>query len=340
MEHGGALRGAVGRRCHPLRVPTPTDAELEARLARPPAVPIDPDRFTSNALLDRPGIYPDGAPMVPAPGPPMDDAAVVHELARLRPQAVAVFSAAPLVARAPEPGVRAALALLDGTAGAVALDAFTRGAGPVESLRFGKTAAPGRIVGPPHQPQAAGERCVSTRYRAEHFALVTPSLVHDLLWSGPGAGHAEETTLHALVALTHVQLLARHPELGDLRTELARRQHSLAITFLNSRHPGEARISVVAPDGPGTIPGGAPALQTPDFWSVPFGPTAEDGAPVPRTVLATLVALGDPAAPPPPGRYTDALGAWLAEHLDRRALSLHDQHAAAVAIGLIAPTGA
>jgi len=313
------------------------DPELEIVLARPPRPPLDPGRFTSNQLAGQPGIYPQGPPMEPAPGPPPDDDAVERELARLAPHASDLLADRSLCERVPDVAIRAALAVLHGTAGEVAVDAFRRGRLPVESLRYGRTTVAGRVVGIPYQAITAGERCVSTRYRSEHFALVAPSLVHDLLWSGPGAGHAEETTLHALLALVHVQLLARHPELGEQRTELARRQHSLALTFLNSRHPGDARVSLVAPDGPGTVPGGAPALQSPDFWSVPFGPRAEDGAPVPAPVVRTLVALADPAAPTPPDRYTDALGDWLSEHLGRHALPLRDQARAAVALGLLDP---
>jgi hypothetical protein len=312
-----------------------TDAQVDELLALPPRPPADPGRFTSNELLGRPGIYPEGPPMVPAPGPPPTGGEIAAALTRIAPAAVARFESAALAQRAPEPGVRAGLALLAVTIGRVALDAFERGVGPVESIRYGKTAAPGRIVGPPHRPVAAGERCVSTRYRAEHFALLAPSLVHDLLWSGPGAGHAEETALHALGALTHVQLLARHAALGEERSELARRQHSLALTFLNSRHPGDARISVVAPDGPGTIPGGAPGLQTPDFWSVPFGPVTEDGAAIPATAAATLAALADPPGARPPERYTDGVGTWMSEHLGRAELPARDQLAAAAALGLV-----
>jgi hypothetical protein len=134
--------------------------------------------------------------------------------------------------------------------------------------------------------------------------------VHDLLWSGPGAGHAEETVLHALGAYVHTQLLARAPALATARTELARRQNSVTITLLNSREAGVSTITLVAPRGPGTVPGGAPAMQTPDFWSVPFGPTVADGAAVDATALAVLDALARPGTPPVPPTWTDATGAW------------------------------
>ncbi len=148
---------------------------------------------------------------------------------------------------------------------------------------------------------------MNERYRAEVPTLLAGSLAHDLLWSGPGAGQYEEVVLHALVALVHLQLLARTPALAHTGTELARRQNSLAITLVNSRHPGSADIAVRAPDGPGTIPGGAPAMQTPDFWSIPFvsGTPVAAGAPA---LLGEVLARATGATPPSPLRYDDAPG--------------------------------
>ena len=162
---------------------------------------------------------------------------------------------------------------LVGTAGEPVFEAWCAGRTTVHRLAYGTPTAPGRVVG----PDAAGARVVNERYRAEDPRLLLPSIVHDLLWSGPGAGHAEETLLHALGAYVHAQLLARDPALADLGTELARRQNSLTITLLNSRVPGSATITLVAPDGPGTIPGGAPQMQTPTSGacrSRPSPPTA------------------------------------------------------------------
>jgi hypothetical protein len=184
-----------------------------------------------------------------------------------------------------------------------------------------------------------GDRVVNERYRAEHPALLAGSLAHDLLWSGPGAGQYEEVTLHALCALVHAQLLARAPFLARTGTELARRQNSLVITLLNSRHPGSSAVSVVAPDGPGTIPGGAPGMQTPDFWSIPFvsGPARDGAAPaLLGTVLERVV--GAPAPMPAPLRYDDDLGAWLSEHGLAGALPRAAQLRVAVALGLVDPS--
>jgi len=307
-----------------------------ARLARPPAPPLEPARFSSNTLFGEPGIYPDGPHMIPAFGDTPDDAAARALVAQLGDDAVARYDDATLRDRVPAPLPRAGLAAMVGTVGEPLLDAFLDWSTGVTALRVGAPASPGRIVGPAAQGDGS-VRLVNARYRAEHPVLLAPSLTHDLLWSGPGAGQYEEVVLHALCALVHVQLVARHPFVADLGTELARRQHSLAITLLNSRHPDSPDVSLVAPDGPGTIPGGAESMQTPDFWSIPFvsGEPAPSAAPaLLGDVLVRVAAPGVPA-PPTPLRYDEALGAWLSASALRGALSPRDQYVAAVALGLL-----
>jgi hypothetical protein len=129
----------------------------------------------------------------------------------------------------------------------------------------------------------------------------------------------------------HIQLIARDPKLADLGSELTRRQNSLAITLLNSRHPDDHRISLVAPDGPGTIPGGAPDLQSPDFWSIPFAPPGDADAPAPLVDVLGAIAPGVPT--PDPLRFTSALAAWVDEHAAW--LTPDEQLRAARALGLL-----
>jgi hypothetical protein len=312
----------------------PTDDHLTALLAAPPRAPADPNLFSSNTLFGEPGIYPQGTPMAPASGTPITlDGAVAALDALGIDDAAARLADHALVACAPDPGPRAGLVALSVTIAAPVLDAFVAGATPVERVLLGATASPGRIVGPAADA-TVGERVVNDRYRAEVPTLLAGSLAHDLLWSGPGAGQYEEVVLHALVALVHLQLLARHPALARTGTELARRQNSLAITLLNSRHPGEADIAVRAPDGPGTIPGGAPGMQTPDFWSIPFvsGPPQAADAPA---LLGDVLQRVTAATPPSALRYDDALGQWWSDHGTRGALDRAAQWRAAVALGLL-----
>ncbi len=274
--------------------------DTTALLAGPPRIPVDVARFSSNTLFGQPGIYPDGPPMVPATGHRHSDASI--ELA------------------IPE---------LAGTVAEPVLDAWNAGRLAVARLTYGAPESPGRIVGP---AAGGGAPVVNDRYACEDARLLLPSIVHALCWSGPGAGHAEETLLHTLGAYVHAQLLAREPALAAT-TELARRQSSITITLLNSRRPGTAPITLVAPDGPGTIPGGAPAMQTPDFWSVPFGPRASDGGVVPGVVRAVLRGVaGDGAGEP--DRYDDTLGVWCSEHLGG-VLRPEEQLAANRALGLL-----
>jgi hypothetical protein len=275
--------------------------------------------------------------MVPAAGPatPPDDALAALTAIGVDDAAARLADDA-LVARVPEPGPRAGLLALSVTAAAPVLDAFLAGSTAVTTIGVGATASPGRVVGPPAAPPYAppSTRVVNERYRAEVPTLLAGSLAHDLLWSGPGAGQYEEVVLHALVALVHLQLLARSPELARTGTELARRQNSLAITLLNSRHPGSADIAVVAPDGPGTIPGGAPSMQTPDFWSIPFvgGPPVAADAPA---LFARVLARVTGAPAPSPLRYDEALGEWWSAQGTRGALDRAAQWRAAVALGLL-----
>ncbi|MEP6623921.1 MAG: hypothetical protein ABJC79_05735 [Acidimicrobiia bacterium] len=281
------------------------DPDRPSGLCDPPRIPADIDRFSANVLFGQPGLYPEGSSMEPAEGHRHSDASI--ELAMVE---------------------------LAGTAGEAVLDAWVDGATAVDRIVYGEPASPGRIVGP-----SAGEpvttRVVNRRYQAEDARLLLPSIVHDLLWSGPAAGHAEETVLHALGAYVHTQLLARAPELASTGTELARRQNSITITLLNSRRPGSATVTLVASDGPGTIPGGDPKMQSSDFWSVPFGARIGDGVPIPALARRVFGVLAGVMAEEVPAVYGDPLGDWCSQHWTSL-LASADQLAANRALGLLA----
>lgn len=331
--------------------PIPLDPRLEAAaievLAAPPRPPRDQALFTSNALFGEPGIYPDGPAMEPAPGAPVDEHLARAAIATLLPdhlgepgavaEALGLFDGPTLHRLAPDPLPRAALVLLCGTVATPALAAVTTGrAGvPFTSITVAAMPRSGRVVGPdPDGPD--GARAVNDRYAAEHPAVLAPSLAHDLLWSGDGHDQYEEATLHAVLAMVHLQVIAASPWIAHLGTELTRRQNSLALTLANSRHPGSAGLAVHSDDGPGTIPGGDPGMQTPDFWSIPFAGGAVTERPAPPALAEVLAGVAaDPAAVPTPLRYDAAIDRFLANDLGRSWLDVAEQLRAAVALGLL-----
>lgn len=298
------------------------ERQVDELLCAPPVVPADISAFSSNTLFGQPGIYPDGPEMVPASGAPLDESAALEVIDRcLDPDhaeaARTAFGNGDTARRVPEPALRAALVLLTGGPAAPVLDAFVAGATPVQQLDIGPTEGRGRVVGQERDDPDPARRVLDERYRAEHPAVVAPSLAHALCHHGPLAGNAEEATLHGLLAAVHTWLLATTPTLGALRSELARRQASLTITLLNARAPGSPRASIRCPEGPGAIPGGNPALQGPDLWSIPFTdrPLEQCDLHVPEPVRRSIARLAASSAPPVPSTYDDGLGTWLTEHM-------------------------
>lgn len=301
----------------------PSDASEAALLLRtPPVRPADTAAFSAGRLFGQPGIYPDGPPMSPAPGPPLDDDAAHRLLDQLLGDELAATAHHRMVdpdlrARVPDLQVRTALLSLTGSPAEPELDAFLEGSTAVQRLGIGPTDGEGRVIGAELGDADPTRRVLNERYRAEHPAVIAPSLAHALCHHGERASNAEEATLHGLLAAVHAWLLSGTPALGLLRTELARRQASLTVTLLNARAPGDAAASICCPDGPGTIPGGDPSLQCPDLWSIPFTSRRPDDADldVPAPVGASLARLAAGTAPEVPDRYDDALGGWLRAQL-------------------------
>jgi hypothetical protein len=308
-------------------------------LAGAPRPPRRISLFSSNTLFGEPGIYPDGPPMEPASGDAWTDSRARSALVDIIGEARAGrFEHPVLSAMCPAPGPRAALVLLSVTIAAPLLDAFIARATPVSTLGLGATTSPGRVVGPVDgSPDRV--RMVNDRYRAEHPALMASSIAHDLLWNPSGAGQFEEATLHMICALVHLQLVARWPALAHRGTELARRQNSLAISLVNSRQPADPVIRVIAPDGPGTIPGGSPDMQTCDFWSIPFVGGSPVSSPAP-SLLATVLqrAVGSADALDRVERYDQGLGEALSRTGLGGALDRAAQLRAVVALGLVDET--
>lgn len=312
---------------------------IQKVLSLPPQVPREVSLFSSNTLFGEPGIYPEGSVMVPAVGEPWTESRCRDMLVELvGPTRSSRFEHPVLSAQCPEAAPRAAVVLLSSTCAAPLVEAFLARQTPVATLGIGTTRSPGRVVGPVENGTDE-HRVVNDRYQAEHPALMASSIAHDLLWKSDGAGQYEEATLHMLVALVHLQLIALSPAIAHSGTELARRQNSLAISLLNSRELGESRVRVIAPNGPGTIPGGAPTMQSSDFWSIPFVGGEPMTSPAPKLFSSVLqhVVGGDHEALEI-SDYDQSLGVFLSERGVSGALRPDSQLRAMIALGLLDET--
>jgi hypothetical protein len=61
---------------------------------------------------------------------------------------------------------------------------------------------------------------------------------HELQHGFQAGNNADEAITNYELAIECTELLAKHPQLAYLNTELARRLNGFVQLFLNSRHPG------------------------------------------------------------------------------------------------------
>jgi hypothetical protein len=242
-------------------------------------------------------------PAAPSERPAQELQGLLSEHSLEPDSSLAWFSDARLAAIAPEAAVRATLALLAGTIADGVLSALVEGE-TISLVGVGTPVGSGRIVG---HGQDLAARFVSSRYQFEHPALLVGPLAHELLCSPTPRCDAEEKLTHGILAMIHMQLIARNPQLARMGTELSRRVNSIALSLYNSRSPGDPTFRFIAPNGPGTIPGGKASMQSPDFWSIPFLSGYPDAAAMPDEVVSILARLeGDVAAADSTSRYDEA----------------------------------
>jgi hypothetical protein len=252
-----------------------------------PCSPTDRDRLATF-------VYPDAAPMTLAPDPGIApdqlEERVRAELLRLlqdrlpadAARSVAVFDDSVAVAKLSDPRLRAALALLVGTKAEPAVETilgddvlfvafddlplvpFLPGFDPVPVFALTGSVAGKYVI------------LVNRRYEDDHFALLSPFLVHEALHVGDPADGRPEEVVNALLGNTFVtaELLADHPEIVAGDTELSRWLLTFVSGLLfNSKTPLEARgAEGMAPGSPLPLPGLYPVWYPPDEGSTPGNP--------------------------------------------------------------------
>jgi hypothetical protein len=262
-----AARGAFLDQC-PCR---PTDLGLLATFVYPgaPAMTLAPDPGVAAGELEE-HIQAELAELLEARSP--SDAA----------RGLAVFADPLAVAKVPDPRLRAALALLVGTKAEAAVDAilddsmlgvmfydlplvpFLPGHDPVPVFAQTESLASKYVI------------LLNRRYQNDHFALLSPFLVHEALHVGDPADGRPEEVVNALLGNTFVtaELLADHPEIVAGRTELSRWLLTFVTGLLfNSETPLEARGEEgLAPGSPLTLPGLYPVWYPPNEDTTPGNP--------------------------------------------------------------------
>jgi hypothetical protein len=218
-------------------------AVLEAR-------PLTP----TNVNVFSPGAYPAATPMVPAAGPPPTEAQVAALLqAYLEaqfpndPQAIArgqaLFADPGLIAKVPNPSLRAGLIGLMGTVGEPAID-FVRseqtpaGLSKVNLVDFDSlpwdpsdTGTARSIVNPDSLQMSV---IFNPKYQSENPFLFTSIHAHEALHSDTHVAGTEEAINLAIQTYVYLEQLVHHPDLASIDTELTRRSNTNALARLNS----------------------------------------------------------------------------------------------------------
>jgi hypothetical protein len=257
----------------------PTLDELaESVLGLVPVKPANIDLFTSDYLPQPvyPEAYPDGAPMQPAPPFERTDAGVRAELETFLATAfgpdaaepaatLALFDDPEVIERVPDSSLRAAFVLINVTVAAPLIEAFLHSAVYAGQLNWAETGyafTETAVTGPD------GRRYVSMseRYRYEHFAAVTPNIIHAMLHHDDSFSYSEDAIIIAIATVSYLQLAALHPELAYQSTELARLNNTFALALLNSHPAGSPEIQLIVERGAGVLPGSPE--DAPDFWTL------------------------------------------------------------------------
>ena len=268
--------------------------------------------------------------MAPATGPTLTSAQIRTQLQQFLAeqlganhtninQGLALFDSTSVQKLVPDPKLRAAIAALTGTSLEPAISYFEH-----NTVYFNGT--PPIAFGSPDTLTAASETrrggfpvvvqiLIDSRYETEPWQLFIALIGHELQHTQSTALNVDEVITNFELAIEYAELLAKHPQLAYLNTELARRLNGLAELLLNSRHPDSAQPVIIASDGLGLAPGSTNSFN--DWWSdygqLSGGVGGSTSAP-PGEAQAVLGSLLPGVTLPNPLNY-DQTTAGLFEHM-------------------------
>lgn len=248
---------------------TPAQATLGLR----PFAPTNINLFT-------PGVYTEANAMVPASGDTLTETAARTALETFLAkritntdtlqQTLSKFDAPNLIAKMPNPTLRAGLISLTGTLGESGIDAILRG--PFGPLTFGPV-----TTGDYAEIKSDRSVTVDERYTSEAFPLFAPIFTRMALQLDLQTGRAEETTTSAFLALVALQQTLTDSTIAQSGSELSRRLNTQMLARLNSGQTNFPNIGI---------------YQTPNGQAFPNGSTFTSYA----AVFAPLEDIPTPAS--------------------------------------------
>ncbi len=261
----------------PTETPPPVSTEVPANLIleNRPFVP-------TNINLFNPSVYPESTPALPAQGPaPTEDQvrtmlqdyleAEFPNNSGKQQSYMQLFDRPAVVARIPNPSLRAGLLGLANTLAEPAID-FVLGAktlrgNPVfNEIKFGEL--PENVVAtvvPAGTADAEQFNIIfNQRLAAENPFLFTRTFAHEPLHQDNANGVYEEGLITAIDTLVYLHQLAYHPELATQGTWLSRFHNTNALARLNSGLGSELGLLETNGNGP-ILPGSTVDFNS--FWN-------------------------------------------------------------------------
>ena len=285
-----------------------TDSQAITILSQAQHQPTDINIFSSQFLsngfpIPNKGVYPNGSSMTPNSNTKPTEAQVTTQLQQyLQEQfgsdhteidkVMTLFDDAKVKSMIPDPTLRAAFVSMTGTTFEPVINDFLNG-GVWSGMKFGTLTIFTAVAQSQADPANPRKRVtvINSRYQHEGFQYLIALLGHEDQHADAIVSNAEEAILNEETGLVMTEILAKHPELAYVNTELARRMNDYAMGFLNSRHPNSAQNVILAPDGLGLFPDSSTDTKR-DMWSNFNGGDSTPQQPITETILGNLGITG------------------------------------------------
>ena len=261
---------------------TPAQATLGLR----PFVPTNINLFT-------PGVYTEANTMIPASNDTLTETAARTALETFLAkritntdtlqQTLSKFDAPNLIAKMPNPTLRAGLISLTGTLGESSIDAILRG--PFGPLTFGPV-----TTGDYAEIKSDRSVTVDERYTSEAFPLFAPIFTRMALQLDLQTGRAEETTTSAFLALVAMQQTLTDSTIAQSGSELSRRLNTQMLARLNSGQTNFPNIGIYQTPNGQAFPNGSTFTS----YAAVFAPLEDIPTPASNLLATYLKTLSPP----------------------------------------------